>query len=124
MPKFNFDKPDFFKKSGSTEFGFKEKLLNKFSELPSIDKILQKRAEWVINETGIETHLKEGGRYLDVGTGKGHITQRILEDMEEQNSPLNVYYGIDIADKPLKKVQRREQVRQEDISSKNPMNFM
>ena len=104
------------------QFGFKEKIIHKASELSPWDKDSQKRAEWFINETGIEDYLKKDGQYLDVGTGKGHITQRILEDMEKRDTTLKGYYGIDIASKPLKKVQKREQTRT-GIDNKNPMNF-
>ncbi len=105
------------------QFGFKEKIFNKASELSSVDKELQKRAEWILQETDIESYLKKGGEYLDVGTGKGHIIQRILEDMDKKNTPIKAYYGIDIADKPLKKVQRREKIRKNEINNKNSMNF-
>lgn len=104
------------------QFGFKEKIIHKASELSPFDKALQRRAEWFVNETGIETYLKTDGQYLDVGTGKGHITQRILDDMEKHGTPLKDYYGIDVADKPLKRVQRREQIKQK-TDNKNPMNF-
>jgi len=109
------------------EFGFKENLMHKSSELWLVDEALQNRAEWFIENSGIERYLKAGGRYLDVGTGKGHITQRVLEDMEKAGTPLAGYYGIDVADKPLKKVQGRESARLEKITKtdqgKNPMGF-
>lgn len=110
------------------QFGFKEKVMHVLSELPPVDKVLRQRAEWFINMTDIEKYLKPGGKYLDVGTGKGHITQRILEDMEKKGQPLKDYFGIDVADKPLKKVQRRERDRQEkqngkSSSEKNLMGF-
>jgi len=56
-----------------------------------------------------------------------NITQKILEDMERARQPLKGYYGIDVADKPLKKVQKRELERQgesPDSGNKNPMNFV
>lgn len=109
-------------------FGFKEKLMHLGSEFPLVDRGLQKRAEWVINETGIENFLKQNGKYLDIGTGKGHITQRVLEDMTERGTPLQIYTSIDIADKPLRRVQQREKKRQEGlenaVDTKNPMNFV
>jgi len=111
------------KESDPEEFGLRQRIINEASELPPFDRILQKRAEWFIDETEIEKYLKEDGEYLDVGVGMGHITQRILEDMEKQKKPLKAYCGIDIGAKPLRKVQRREQARQEEKSSKNPMNF-
>jgi len=104
------------------QFGFKEKLIHAVLELSPLDKMLQRRAEWFINKTGIENHLKKDGQYLDVGVDKGHIVQRILEDMEKGDVPLKGYYGIDIANKPLRKVQKREQART-GVDSKNPMNF-
>ncbi|MEK7664556.1 MAG: class I SAM-dependent methyltransferase [Patescibacteria group bacterium] len=107
------------------EFGFKERLMNVVSEPWFVDGALQKRAEWFIKNSGIEKYLKTGGQYLDVGTGKGHITQRILEDMEKAGNALSAYYGIDNADRPLKKVQKREAKRKGIPISKdnNPMNF-
>ncbi len=109
------------------QFGFKEKTMHALSELSPVDKALQERAEWLLAETGIEKHLKEGGQYLDVGTGKGHVVQKVLEDMEKAGQPLKGYYGIEVADKPLKKVQKRELERQgkySDAGNKNPMNFV
>lgn len=107
------------------EFGFKERLMNVVSEPWFVDNALQKRAEWFVEKSQIERHLKPNGRYLDVGTGKGHIVERILRDMEESGNPLETYYGIDNADKPLKKVQKREAKRR-GVSMRenpNPMNF-
>jgi len=109
------------------EFGFKEKLVHKASEFWPVDEALQRRAEWFIDNSDFEKYFKEGGQYLDVGTGKGHITQRVLADMEKLGMPLKAYYGIDVADKPLKKVQKRESARLQKISKegigKNPMGF-
>jgi len=107
------------------EFGFKERLMNVVFEPWFVDGALQRRAEWFIKNSGIEKYLKAGGQYLDVGTGKGHITQRILEDMEKAGNALSAYYGIDNADRPLKKVQKREAKRKGIPISKdnNPMNF-
>ncbi len=110
-------------------FGFKERVIHKVSELPPIDKVLQKRAEWFTKETGIERYLKKDGQYMDVGTGKGHITQQIMASMAKAGNPLKAFYGIDIADKPLHKVQRREAERlrsqgTSSISKENPMGFV
>lgn len=110
------------------QFGFKEQVMHKASEISPVDKALQKRAEWIIEETGVENFLQEGGRYLDIGTGKGHITQRILEDMEKSGKRLKMYAGIDVADKPLQKVQKRERARKDmgtvvKSDEENPMNF-
>lgn len=107
------------------EFGVRERFLSGVSELWFVDKALQRRAEWFIKNSGIEDCLKVNGQYLDVGTGKGHIVQRILEDAEKSGNPLLNYYGIDIADKPSKKVQRREAKRR-GVSMRenfNPTNF-
>lgn len=111
------------------KFGFREQVMHKASEISPVDKALQKRAEWIIEETGVENFLQEGGRYLDVGTGKGHITQRILEDMEKSGKPLKMYAGIDVADKPLAKVQKRERARKDmgtavKSDEENSMNFV
>jgi ubiquinone/menaquinone biosynthesis C-methylase UbiE len=109
------------------QFGFTKKLMHVASELSPVDKGLQGRAHWFIDTTEIEKHLKKNGQYLDIGTGKGHITQRVLEDMEKEGKPLKGYYGIDVADKPLKKVQKRELKRQKQTaavsSEKNPLGF-
>ena len=108
------------------DFGFKEKVVHAAAEIWPVDFVLQKRAEWFLENSGIERHLKSGGQYLDVGTGKGHITQRILADMEKAGTPLKGYYGIDIADKPLNKVQKRESKRRKTplAENENPMGFV
>jgi len=107
------------------EFGLRERALNRVSELGFVDRGLQRRAEWFIENSHIEDYLVPGGQYLDVGTGKGHIVQRILGDQEESGNPLVAYYGIDVADRPLRKVQAREAKRR-GVSLRenpNPMNF-
>jgi ubiquinone/menaquinone biosynthesis C-methylase UbiE len=111
------------------QFGFKEQLMHKISELSPVDKALRVRAEWILNMTGVEKYLKKDGAYLDIGTGKGHVTQLILEDMEKLGKPLKMYAGIDVADKPLKKVQKRERARKDmgtavRSDEKNPKNFV
>jgi len=108
------------------QFTFKRKLMHQASELGLVDKGLQGRAEWVIKETGIEEYLKKGGLYLDIGTGKGHIIGKFLQDMEKESKPLAGFYGIDIMDKPLKKVQKREAARRQKEwnQGKNPIGFM
>lgn len=122
MSKFNFEEFG-SKESDPKEFDLKRRLINEAAELLPFDKILQERAEWLIDEMSIEKYLKKDGEYLDVGAGMGHIIQQILEDMGKQEKPLRGYYGIDIGAKPLRKVQRREQARREEKNSKNPMNF-
>ncbi len=101
--------------------------MNGVSEFSPVDKALRKRADWIISATGVEDDMTEGGHYLDVGTGKGHITQQILTDMEQKEAPLGSYSSIDIADKPLKKVQKRERKRLQQVgvveNTKNPMGF-
>lgn len=101
--------------------------MHRVSEFSPVDKALRKRADWIISETGVEDDMTEGGHYLDVGTGKGHITQQILTDMEQKEAPLGSYSSIDIGDKPLKKVQKRERKRLQQVgvveNTKNPMGF-
>lgn len=106
------------------KFSPKKQIIHVIAEWPFFDEKSQKRAEWFINETGIEKYLRKGGRYLDAGMGKGHIVQRILKDMEDKGEPLEGYYGIDIANKPLEKVQGRERRRIKEKGSQNPMNFV
>ncbi len=112
---------------GPESFGFKEQVLHLSSDwVPGVDKWLEDRAEWFIKNSGMEKYLKEGGQYLDVGTGKGHITQHVLADMEKSGTPLRGYYGIDVADKPSNKVQKRESKRKNKplAENKNPMSFV
>lgn len=105
-------------------FGYKEKIMHSLSELSPVDAALQKRAEWIVENTGMEKYFKKDGMYLDVGTGKGHVTERILKDLEQRGEPLRGYISIDVADKPLKKVQKREGLKKSDAApSKNSKNF-
>lgn len=111
------------------KFGWKQWALHKVSELPVVDAALQKRAEWFLQESGMLRHLNGGGRYLDVGTGKGHISQQMLVKMEQAGVPLEAYYGIDVSDKPLQRVQKREAERLEKAghgapNNLNPMGFV
>jgi len=103
--------------------------MHKFSELHPVDKALADRADWFVQKTGIEKYLRPEGKYLDIGTGKGHIVQTILNNMENSGFALKGYYSLDVADKPLNKVQKRERTRQDmgsavNSQDKNPMNFM
>jgi len=102
--------------------------MHKASELSPVDKALRQRAEWILDTAGVGKYFKKGGAYLDIGTGKGHITQLALEDMEKLGKPLKMYAGIDVADKPLKKVQKRESARKDmgtaaKSEEENSMNF-
>ncbi len=112
---------------GPESFGFKEQVLHLSSDwVLGVDKWLEDRAKWFIENSGMEKYLKEGGQYLDVGTGKGHITQHVLADMEKSGTPLRGYYGVDVAAKPSNKVQKRESKRKNKplAENKNPMNFL
>ena len=114
------------------KFSFKQKLAHLALEFPPLERGLQHRADNFITTTGIENYLEKGGLYLDVGIGRGHIVQRILEVMANKGKSLKGYFGIDIGDKPHRKVQRRELERQmketsdteeKKISQKNPIGF-
>ena len=98
-------------------------LADKIAETSLFDKHhAQKRAEWVIRETDIEKYLKERGQYLDVGTGRGHIVERILSDMEKNGKPLAAYFSLDLKDKPSELVQKREGERK-GVEGRNPLSF-
>jgi len=52
------------------------------------------RAERIVKETNIKRYIKDGGVYLDVGTGKGHIVEAILNDAESENKSVT-FVGVD-----------------------------
>jgi ubiquinone/menaquinone biosynthesis C-methylase UbiE len=98
-------------------------LADKIAETGFYDKHRsQKRAEWFIAETNIKKYLKKGGQYLDIGTGRGHIVERILSDMEKNKKPLKSYACIDLSSKPARLVQKREGKRKH-AEGNNPLNF-
>jgi len=126
--KFSFVDSD--RDSHPRDFGVIKETIHRVQEIVpilkgAVDDSLENRAGELIEKMGIEDYLKKDGQYLDVGTGKGHIIQRILADMEKSGNPLRGYYGIDVGDKPLEQVQKRELARQGDsVANKdNPMNF-
>jgi len=49
---------------------------------------LQKRAKWIVDEMGIKKHLKKADIIFDVGTGRGHVVERVLIEMEKEGKPL------------------------------------
>jgi ubiquinone/menaquinone biosynthesis C-methylase UbiE len=76
----------------------------KLNEWGPIDNWLKARAEQLMNETKIIDYLKDGGRYLDIGAGKGHIMETL--EKNSQGKKFN-FLGVDNKDYPTKKVQSR-----------------
>lgn len=107
----------------SENFGWKEKIIHAISELPPVDRFLRERAKEIITQTRVKEYLKDGGSYLDVGTGKGHIIELIENDLKNEGRQIKTA-SIDVGDKPLRRVQKRMGETRERESEKNPMDFM
>lgn len=61
------------------------RILNILAEVGLFDKMMQKRAIDTIERSKIMNHLKQGGVYLDIGTGLGHIVERIVKEDENKD---------------------------------------
>lgn len=73
-----------------------------------VDRILRRRALEVIERTGVQRHLKADGRYLDIGTGAGHIVERLVRLERARNIK---YLGMDPVWKPTPRVLSRVRKR-------------
>jgi ubiquinone/menaquinone biosynthesis C-methylase UbiE len=82
----------------------KIKILNMLAEIGFVDEISQRRAIDIVEKSKIREHLKPDGVYLDIGTGFGHIVERIVREEEDKNVK---FLALDPAWKPLKKVRKR-----------------
>ena len=95
--------PESFKESSKFE-DLKIKVLNALSEFGIVDKFLQQRAIDIIEKTKIREHIKPDGVYLDIGTGLGHIVEKIVK---EEDGKSVKFLALDPTWKPLKKVRKR-----------------
>jgi ubiquinone/menaquinone biosynthesis C-methylase UbiE len=68
------------------------------------DKIAIKRAKELIEECKTLDYLKDGGKYLDIGTGLGHIVEQIVNENEDKNVK---FLAVDPTWKPLKRLRKR-----------------
>lgn len=111
----------------SKTFNLKQKILHALSELSFIDNALAKRAEYFVRDSEIENFFKKDGSYLDIGIGKGHIVERIITDLAAAGNPVREYKGIDVADKPLRAVEKRVahilKKTNPQLNEKNPFGF-
>lgn len=72
------------------------------------DRILKKRAAKLIDQSGINRHLKPDGLYLDIGSGSGHFVERIVRQQSGGNQR---FLALDPAWRPTPYVRRRLQER-------------
>lgn len=69
-----------------------------------VDKIGKERAVDLVEKTKIREHIKEGGKYLDIGTGLGHIIEEVANKEDEKNAK---FLTVESIWDPTKKVQER-----------------
>lgn len=69
-----------------------------------VDKIGQERAVDLVEKTKIREHIKGNGKYLDIGTGLGHIIEEVANKEDDKNAK---FLTIDPIWEPTKKVQKR-----------------
>lgn len=82
------------------------KLLNELNGLlRPLDKTIgQDRAEDLLKKSGFSEYFKEGGKYLDIGTGPGHILEKMLAKTKDMNTK---FFGLDAWAKPFNAVRDR-----------------
>ena len=82
------------------------RFLNAINSLlkPIDKKIAQDRAEDLVEGSGIVKHLEENGIYLDIGTGPGHILEKLLSKTANKNVKI---IGLDPFAKPFAAVRER-----------------
>ncbi|MBU2529703.1 MAG: class I SAM-dependent methyltransferase [Elusimicrobia bacterium] len=109
-------------------YGKKEAIMNWLSDFSLVDRTLVERANDLVDKSGIEKYINKDGLYLDIGAGKGHIPE-LLEYKMAENGGKGRVFGIDLADKPTKKVQERAREKRDMGSTvkskdKNAAGFM
>lgn len=94
------------KPTQNLETPFKYRVLNALNILlkPIDKKIGQERAESLIERSEILDHLEDNGTYLDIGTGPGHILEKLLEKAQRKNIKM---IGLDPFVKPFEAVRKR-----------------
>jgi ubiquinone/menaquinone biosynthesis C-methylase UbiE len=64
----------------------KVRILNWLADFgPIVDNISVKRAKELIEKSKVADYLKEGGTYLDIGTGIGHIVEQFVHGEKKVN---------------------------------------
>ncbi|MFC1810324.1 class I SAM-dependent methyltransferase [Patescibacteria group bacterium] len=67
------------------------------------DKIAIERSEDLVEQCKIREYLKQDGKYLDVGTGLGHIVEEVVNDEDGKNV---TFLALDPIWKPLKRLMK------------------
>jgi ubiquinone/menaquinone biosynthesis C-methylase UbiE len=83
---------------------FFQKILNKLAEIPIADRLGVKRAVTLVEKSQIEKHLKNGGVYLDIGSGLGHIVEEMVKEKGEKKISM---LAIEPTWEPLRRVHTR-----------------
>jgi len=100
-------RPEFKPPAYQEESSLKVKILNALAELGIVDRVAQKRAIDIVEKSKVREHLKPGGVYLDIGTGLGHIVEKIVKEEEDKDVK---FLAVDPIWKPVKKVKERLKV--------------
>jgi|GEM_PF-6017552 len=100
----------------------KVRILNWLADLgPVVDRISEARAADVIEKSKIRDHLKDGGTYLDIGTGIGHIVEQLVREDDDKQVR---FLALDPLWKPLGRVRKREAARAEAAGEAPRLQFM
>jgi len=84
---------------------WRTKLVNFVVNTTSIpDKIAVKRAKDLIEQCKTGKYLEQDGKYLDIGTGLGHIVEEVVNEDEGKNV---TFLALDPTWKPLKRLKKR-----------------
>lgn len=75
---------------------------------PIADRILKRRAAHLIEQSGIQRHIKADGMYLDVGSGSGHFVERIVRKNSDGSQR---FVAFDPSWRPTYWVRRRLRLR-------------
>lgn len=73
--------------------------------LRPVDKLIgQDRAEDLLKKSEFSNFFKEGGKYLDIGTGPGHVLEKMLAKTKKMKT---TFLGLDAWAKPFNAVRDR-----------------
>src|SRR6185295_247380 len=83
----------------------KVRILNWLADLgPVVDNISEKRATDLIEKSKVRDYLKDGGVYLDIGTGIGHVVEQLVREDDKKEVK---FLALDPLWKPLGRVRNR-----------------
>jgi len=83
----------------------KQRLAQSVVDTTSIpDKMAIERAVDVVKRSKIRKYLEPDGKYLDIGSGLGHIVEQVVREEDEKNIK---YLAVDPTWKPLKRLRKR-----------------